>query len=328
MPPKKHARKAPASAPPAERSTRRKGSSGGALAEDALDGSGAQAELKKETEDRQYWEQYATPLLASWLADYPETALKPGQMNDRDVIISLMVKEGAKRPRGNKALRTMQSVWMKQNGDEQPAPGFVGTSASGSEAQDVPPQRLQQTPLHDQRSGSKPHEPRERSFSPERDESRMRDTSPIPLRFPPRSDPPALRLFQCMTCLVSHPHTNADISPGCKPAWMCVCGLRGDLPLEHPVNRHFIEMKTLALRSRLDTSSSSSSSSATGQPTASAAAGITCKRLHHAPRQGARQTRVSRKRLCSFPIDSADHPLRRHRYHQEGARCLCHRGAL
>lgn len=277
MPPKKHARKAPASAPPPERITRRKGSSGGALAEDALDGSGAQAELEKETEDRQYWEQYATPLLASWLADYPETALKPVQMNDRDVIISLMVKEGAKRPRGNKALRTMQSVWMKQNGDDQPAPGYVGTSASLSEALNVPPKRLLQTPLPTQRSGSKPHAPRERSSSPERDESHMRDTSPLPLHFPPRSRALAPRPVQCMTCLASHLHTECDLSPGDKPAWLCVCGLRGDLPIEHPVNRHFVEMKTLALRSRLDTNSSSSSSSssaATGQAAASAAAGI------------------------------------------------------
>lgn len=300
------------------RSTRHRGTAAaaGSLAESALSGDDASAILQRQSDDRDFWSQFATALLYTWLADYdnsPVRELPAADKLNRELLLDLLVTyEGVERPTKSKEKQELQAAWRRVEKvparATAPAIEFISPAAaaiitmSDSSVERKYPEQPQDARIS-QPGGSRSDYSSD--YSAAKVAAQLQATSAMQLAQGRQSEltstqpasyhPAAAVSFH----LAATPPTVAAASSmaprGCATCsdpgpsigeWRCTgCGLRGDVPTLHPANVFLA--KRMEQEAAAASSSSSSSSSGQSHETlaaAAAAAAAMAKETKDAPR--------------------------------------------
>jgi hypothetical protein len=289
---------AAAAASPPPRSTRAKASAPGALSEGALSGEEEPPALKKQRVDREFWEQFVTEVLYTWLADYNPPPVTREDKGNREKLLQLLVlTEGVERPAKGREAKELQACWKRIEGlpSRSPAPQVWVAAPKPQEAKY--PEHVQvripgaSSPMamsfasSDEDDDPDPPPPQAHSASAPPPSSSVpapvaRSLPLLPLSQPslgfqmgegsppPRQQqalpppPPVVRPRPCLTC--------AMIGPAAE-TWRCTgCDLRGDLPTDAKANEFLAKKASEA-------AASSSSSSSSGQSHAETQAAAAAK---------------------------------------------------
>jgi len=229
----------------------------------------AAAQIEKQSADRLFWEQFDTPLLRSWMLDYPQhkDVLRVADQNNREVLIATLVQHG-KRPAARSQatqLAALQKVFLQSSGraaaDNSPLPGLFRAGEK-------------QVTVDDTSSEPDEHEEKYPSQSQLQLEQRTGPGTTLPGQNQTRSHSPTT--YSCLTCLVE---PSREVKAG---KWICECGRRGDLPGEHPVNEGLTKEKLIKLEKAAAApgASLSSGSSSTGQSSFTATPKLTLRDAH------------------------------------------------
>jgi hypothetical protein len=238
-------------------------------------------ELKEEQDARAFWSRFNTIYLYAWLAEFngqhihkkkqreKMAAVTPLEMHDRDFLLSILVtKRDLYPPPESEAAedeltKCYHRVFVPVKGAPRPTPPVYYSVSSRSAASSAPA-----TPAHSppppspvispaptaQRPSAKRHLFDTGVTAPaEREEEEEEPPSPAHKRQKAAAAPP-----KCRTCCVPAPSSEAE--------WLCVCGLRGDLPVSDPVNTHFAQLLL-----KPSPPAAAAASSSTGQVTANTA---------------------------------------------------------
>jgi hypothetical protein len=223
--------------------------------------------LTRDAENRAFWEEFPTPLLQSWWRDYPDHLdfLAPAMESDRERLLDALVQR-AERPNpqdGSSDLLELQLVWRQANPDADPA------DCPGPLTAQFPPASAAQAMRY--AGGGTPQASAAAAMPP------RSHPPPVPsvtkrLTFESayvRPEPPEEKYhlpqqrFSCGICLV-RPEQGAPDDEG---RWLCVCGLRGDLAIDDPVNVHLAQERARKADQALAAAGRTAPGAAAGQST-------------------------------------------------------------
>lgn len=194
-------------------------------------------------------------LLRTWMLDHSDwkTLLSNVSKASRGDLLDALVL-GTNPPKGKskqEQLSTMQAVWArKRNKAAAGAPGFHAEAASPGPA----PSRGKSPKAHAEADASEETMEPDGYLTPGEEEEEE-ERSPPPSQAAARNlqsaskGAAAARSFPapevhsfvdgCMTCLLVPSASAVSL----KGAWSCLCGLRGDLPIDSPVNVHLAKIQ-------------------------------------------------------------------------------------
>lgn len=227
--------------------------------------------------ERAFWETYSTLVLWCWLKDFPDSTIGLSDIGNRERVISLLVTEGRARPKTGSEVAEFLMCWKKierplagapapQVLFSPPAPSAAAASAGAQQRALAPPRSASQ--------GDLPSDDEDPEF--ERMERqlaaavspRVSFSSPaVPAAaaaaaarasFPITARTPWSR--KCKTCATPGEPDPEDGMFMCGP-----CQFRGDVPADHPANKHIVATRGLA--------SPAAASSSSGQSSTDTAAG-------------------------------------------------------
>lgn len=246
----------------------------GAMNEDRLaaeaDGSLAAEVVTQSFKDSAYWSGFDTRLLAAWLIDYDEEKFVPLRTN-RDALIATLVTDAGATYKRPKSIKDLQEIWKSFNMDwkQGEVPGrFVAgkqsssaksgaAGAAASSASSVPEQVSSAAAAAASPSPASARSERTPARSPPLMQTALRRSAPQPSESEDEDMgvediTPAARSSQaCKTCGAQRPPSNSSSAPA---SWVCqgpaflfesgVCGLRGDLQVDDPINAMAIAART------------------------------------------------------------------------------------
>lgn len=260
------------------------------------------AEAQAESDSRAFWETYSTPLIWAWLQDFggKKKGITKADEHDREKIIRYLVLHRAlyPQPKAPKQLQMLQDVWrhrhkkkpadaapdlhqdqeeekqQEQDREQEEDDGEMSVAEQGQPPQSM--QLIQPSPSSFATPATrKAQSPRLTISSPQQRQQLERERQQMQEAY--RASLADLQQQEdemdgkCQTCLVPRP-----AAAGGK-AWVCVCGLRGDLPADAAANVVLLRM--------MPASAPVPPAGWGGSPASAAAAG-----MHTAADTAARQT--------------------------------------
>lgn len=214
----------------------------GALAE----GTAPEEELAEEMALRASFEEFDTALLFAWVSDFNDGSalVPPDKAKNREHILSVLVSHKAQVPR---SLEEAQAIFRKHFPD-QVVPGPLPSVAAAVDLTDdgdrkSPGNTPTKTPAANQLAATQD----EAGDEDDEEEQQLTTATGLDISgehvrvftpFSPRKGrsaagivPASQAVAHCLTCLTAAPATRAA-----GGQWVCVCGLRGDLPAGDPAN--------------------------------------------------------------------------------------------
>lgn len=212
---------------------------------------GAHGPVLKAESERQFWDQWDTPLLWTWVADYKRKDVKmtAALKGNREALLNILVEPWVERPAASKEIEQLLLIWVKWTKPhaEDPRPGkfpSLGQELAGSSAAAAAPAAspAPKTPAKSKAKESR-KKPRPASDSePEMEEEEIDEEGPVghdPHRYKSAVHPTKrMDYSSTMTGWMACPHCSCKNSGESDLGFVCcVCDMIASQPLDGPLNQ-------------------------------------------------------------------------------------------